>query len=694
MWALWKTEYMNFMKLRWALPGVLALGLSGSPLAAATWFSLGPYGGDARSFAVDPHDSGHIYLGTATGWIFDSHDGGKTWKRLSKVGRRDDLVLDHILIDPADAKHLTVAGWIIDHPDGGLYESRDGGLNWYSQAEMRGQSVRALAAAPSNPKIMVAGTLLGVYRTTDGGLHWRLISPAGSSEIHEVESIAIDPVDPDVIYAGTWHLPWKTTDGGKSWANIKQGIIDDSDVFSIIVDPSKHETVYASACSGIYKSTNAGAKFAKIQGIPSSARRTRKLTQDPTHLDTVFAGTTEGLYRTLTAGSTWERMTGSDVIVNDVLVDPKNANHVLLATDRAGVLASEDGGSSFQASNTGFSARQVTSFAYDPRHPSTVFVGVVNDKDAGGVFVSHNGGVTWRQQSAGLGGRDVFSLAALPDGSLLAGTNHGIFRLQGSEWTPSGLTVPLPAVGTAPVTSQTGPAKPGLQRAAHPVPHSKAVAKAPVKRVPLSPGSEPQPQMLDAAVWSMASTDSAVYAGTSQGLLRSAGDGSTWTHLAAPHQHESRYLAAYKDTVLSGNLRELAVSVDAGAHWKPLTLPQPLTQLTTVAVDEQSNLWCGGPEGVFYSGDRGTSWKNLQNLYLTFVSGVYFDPIAHRVLVTSSRSTVVFSAHIPDFKVTYWDSGWNLNFVRPAGDHLLGITMFDGTVVQPQMVESKMTGGQ
>ena len=44
---------------------------------------------------------------------------------------------------------------------------------------------------------------------------------------------------PDIVYAGTWHLPWKTTDGGKTWHNIKQGVIDDSDVFSIIIDPDK-----------------------------------------------------------------------------------------------------------------------------------------------------------------------------------------------------------------------------------------------------------------------------------------------------------------------------------------------------------------------------------------------------------------------------------------------------------------------
>ncbi len=75
---------------------------------------------------------------------------------------------------------------------------------------MHGQSVRSLAQARSNPRVLVAGTLRGVYRTEDGGRHWREISPPGSTEIHEVESLAIDPYDARTIYAGTWHLPWRT----------------------------------------------------------------------------------------------------------------------------------------------------------------------------------------------------------------------------------------------------------------------------------------------------------------------------------------------------------------------------------------------------------------------------------------------------------------------------------------------------
>ena len=405
------------------------------PLHASSWLPFGPDGGDARSFAADPHDHAHLYLGTLTGWIYESHDGGGSWKRLAWIGKRDDFALDNIVVDSSNSKHILVGAWVLGSADGGIYSTNDGGESWVSDQDMQGQSIRALSASPSNPKILVAGTLKGVYRSTDGGEHWQLISPAGSMELHEVESIAIDPADPQIIYAGTWHLPWKTIDGGAHWTSIKQGVIEDSDVFSIIVDPKNSQVVYASACSGIYKSEDGGGKFQKVQGIPSTARRTRVLMQDPKNLNIVFAGTTEGLFRTVDSGATWQRTTSPDVIINDVYVDPMNTNRMIMATDRGGVLASNDGGNSFSPSNRGFSAQQITSYVADVSRPATIYVGVVNDKELGGVFVSDNGGLSWTQKSAGLSGNDVFSLGQALNGTLLAGTGHGLYRLQGEVWS-------------------------------------------------------------------------------------------------------------------------------------------------------------------------------------------------------------------------------------------------------------------
>ena len=58
-----------------------------------------------------------------------------------------------------------------------------------------------------------------------------------------------------------------------------------------------------------------------------------------------------------------------------------------------------------------------------------MYVGVVNDREWGGVFYSRDGGRNWLQKSSGLQGRDVFSLKQSSNGSLVAGTNRGMFML-------------------------------------------------------------------------------------------------------------------------------------------------------------------------------------------------------------------------------------------------------------------------
>jgi photosystem II stability/assembly factor-like uncharacterized protein len=635
---------------------------------AATWLPFGPDGGDARTLTADPQDPSHLYLGAVNGWIYESRNGGREWTRLARVGDRDDLALDSIVIDQSDPRHILVGAWVLGSHDGGLYTSHDGGVTWTSDNDMKGQSIRALTAAPSNSKILVAGTLLGVYRSNDSGVHWKLISPEGSKELHEVESVAIDPVDPDIIYAGTWHLPWKTTDGGKSWKNIKDGIIDDSDVFSIIIDPVQPNQVYASACSGIYKSENKGEKFQKIQGIPSTARRTRVLMQDPKHLNIVFAGTTEGLFRSGDSGKTWLRTTGPEVIVNDVYVDPSNTNRVLLATDRGGVLASNDGGKSFLPSNGGFSSRQVVAYIQDFEHAATIYVGVVNDKSWGGVFVSHNGGLTWNQISAGLNGDDVYSLGQASDGTIVAGTSHGIYRLQGQVWSRvENVSFSAPRE-VPPSRGKAGPAR-----------RTAAVAARRVRS-----------DAFDGSINGIARTGDTLYAATSDGLLKSVTAGSNWTLVPGPARQSWQFVAAARSMVAVANLNSLALTTDSGRRWKSIPLPAAATQLAAVAVDGASGLWVGGREGIFYTENEGATWHTVSNLTVHDVSNLFYDAPSQRILVTANnRNTIVYAVHVPDKTVKYWNTGWPLRLARPVGDHLVGATLFDGIVVQPRMVASR-----
>src|SRR6267154_4783381 len=422
---------------------LIMLWLSAALAAEQPWQPVGPDGGNVRSLAIDPKDPDRIFLGTSAGKLYLSTDKGASWSRFARPSNSAEMVLDHIVIDPADPRNIFVAAWNAQLPssDGELYRSKDGGKKWEIVPDLHGKSLRALSFAASDPKTLVVGALDGIYRTRNGGHDWERISPENHAEIKNVESIAIDPLNPDVIYAGTWHLPWKTEDGGKTWHNIKKGVIDDSDVFSIVIDRAQPANLFISACSGIYRSESAGEMFRKIQGIPYSARRTRMLQMDPTDHNVVYAGTTEGLWKTTDAGATWKHMTGSNIIINDVLIDPRHPSHVLLATDRGGVLSSDDGGVTFTASNRGFTHRQAAALLVDRSNNAVLYAGVLNDKEFGGVFVSHDAGQTWKQTSDGLDGRDVFVLRQAADNSLVAGTDHGIFVLKTnlSRWVPRDL---------------------------------------------------------------------------------------------------------------------------------------------------------------------------------------------------------------------------------------------------------------
>src|SRR6202789_1317968 len=175
--------------LAWAFYSLLLLVLVPTLPAQAFWNAVGPAGGDARAFAAVPGQPTHLYLGTLDSWIYESLDEGAAWRRLAKLGPTDDLVLDSIIVDEANPATIYAAAWKLDQPGGGLWVSRDAGRNWKAVAGLEGQSIRAFAQAPSDPKILFAGTLEGVFRSVDAGSSWTLISPPGSTEIHEVESL-------------------------------------------------------------------------------------------------------------------------------------------------------------------------------------------------------------------------------------------------------------------------------------------------------------------------------------------------------------------------------------------------------------------------------------------------------------------------------------------------------------------------
>ncbi|MGA9060749.1 MAG: transcriptional regulator [Terracidiphilus sp.] len=621
-------------------------------------------------------------------------DEGASWHRLAKLSAEDGFVLDNIVVDSADPATIYVGAWK-NSDDGGLWISHDGGRNWSEPEPFKGQPVHALVQAPSDPRILFAGTLAGVFRSSDRGLTWTQISPPNSREIHEIESLAVDPANPDIVYAGTWHLPWKTTDGGKTWRNIKQGLIVDSDVFSIIVDPERTRVVYLSACSGIYKSENAGALFHKIQGIPSEARRTRSLMQDPENREVVYAGTTEGLYKTVNGGKTFKLMTDSDVIVNAVYVDPEDSNRVLLATDRGGVLASRDAGVTFTESNQGISERKVAALLVDRDNPGILYAGVVNDKNYGGVFRSTDGGAHWEQLGTGLDGRDVFALAQTKDGAVVAGTSHGIFVLDtsrgGDPQSSSDTEAPpladakaaLPADGPAAASSPDltwQPRNAIVNTIVKTITQTYHRTRVNVEKQVQAPIIE-----LESPVNTLDVSGDVWVAATSYGLLTSRDRGASWQ--GGPVMGEGDYLSVtvHGDTMAAARADGVVLSKDDGQSWWPMGLPTMLTRIHRVAFSPDGTLWLGAREGVYYTRDLGKTWMWIHRLPFRDVDDLSYDPTWKRVLVSSRSSDQVYAIDPKTLTWDFWRTGYAIVLIRAAGDRLVATSLDDGVLVGPQV---------
>lgn len=618
---------------------LLSIGLLAAWSFASDWRMIGPDGGNVRSLAYDPGDPSHILLGTSAGQLFASHDGGNSWQLFAHFRLNEDYVVDHIIFDPANPATIYVAGWgLFDDTEGGVFRSDDGGKTWRELPGVHGKSIRAIAMAPSDHNTLVVGALDGVFRSRDGGAIWQRMTPEhpeimeNHSSMKNFVSVAVDPQNPDLVYAGTRHLAWKTSDGGLNWHNINNGMLDDSDVFSIIVDPRTPSRVYASACSGIYRSDNGAELFHRVQGLPHSAIRTRVLKQDPTRSSIVYAGTTGGLWKTVDGGVKWSLVTTPDAIVNDVMIDPRNPDRVLVATDLRGVLASDDAFAHYAASNRGFSYRAVGDVLVDRKDPRRLYVGLTNDQDLGGVFISDDSGTSWRKCSRGLAERDILSLRQAENGVLFAGTNHGIFylaSLSGSWQRSTMIAAPVPESQAKPEAARTATARKQVSEA-----RAMSVAE-PVISVDNTP--RVRSLQLSKAAW---------FAATNEGLFVSVDNGKKWYRQPVDAQNNFTAVDSHEDgTVTLVSYKMAYLSKDWGKTWNSLTLPSYVTSIHSLNLMPDSSMWLGAHEGALHSQDDGRTWQYVQGgLPIDDVIKVEYDATSRCLLATTLHHHEAFES--------------------------------------------------
>jgi len=568
------------------------------------WVSVGPEGGDVRALARDPLRPERVYLGGAGGVLYRSETAGRSWERLTPGFPWRNQNLDELVVSPLGT--LLVGFWDVHAQGGGVAISLDRGATF--TLTLAGESVRALSLSPSDPNQVVAGSLNGVFASSDGGRSWRRITPPGHDELRNVESVAIDPRDPRIIYVGTWHLPWKTVDGGMNWRPVSRGMIEDSDVFTITLDRRNPDLVHATACSGIYSAPDGGDQWSRVRGLPFGSRRTRAFAQDLDRPGTFYAGTTEGLWVTLNDRKEWRPVTARDVVVNTIITLPGGS--VLAGTDGFGVLRSEDHGRTWTPSNQGFRERFVSRIVFD-RNPfaSRVLASVWGNRTHGGVFSAGSPDGVWSLLGEGLKGREVHSLA-IAGTRALAGTDQGLYALGPPDriWRMLPLTAPLrgraPRVNDlASLRGQTilAATSAGLFRSGDGgrAWNSMLTTHGDVSAVVLSPQGEVS------------------FAATSSGLHESLDEGRTWAATASPGVARVNALTIIPGStsiVLAATSAGLYRSTDHGRSWLLGARGLPSSDYTSLATTPDgaaifvSDFSWGG---VYRSLDLGVSWNRL-----------------------------------------------------------------------------------
>ena len=140
------------------------------------------------------------------------------------------------------------------------------------------------------------------------------------------------------------------------------------------------------------------------------------------------------------------------------------------------------------------------------------------------------------------------------------------------------------------------------------------------------------------------------------------------------------------DSVKAGAARSDGVvySLDAGKTWAPMQVPTMLTRIHRVALSPDGTLWLGAREGVYFTHDNGHSWLWIERLPFRDVDDLTWDTLSKRVIVSSRGSDQIYAIDPKTMTWKWWQTGYRINLVRTAGDHMVVASLYDGVLVEPK----------
>jgi len=463
-----------------------APGLWRSTDYGATWVT--PTTGLTDTVVTDlvfhPTDPMTVVLGTSSGNLFVSQDGGLSWAFAAKpvanaqtlaFGPGGDLwVSDCCFCVPQKTYRSTDSGFtsfteVLAAPLRGIgfaplswgaaysrtvyaagcwadaFVSSDGGDTWSDWGPETGGWGWGLAL-----DTQTAGTIYkssqqhSVYKTVDGGATWQVKNQGVTAMAPDaLATVQSHPATVFGIVDG-WGGVFRSTDGAASWQFLEMPHVD-ATPHSLLVDPDVPTRVYLGGNQAVHRSDDSGETWTvtgTLVAPPACTINVQMVSPDafaaaPGQPGALLAGTNVlcndfdlwagAIYTSGDAGVTWSQAAVSRPIsqVLDLVYDPVSPTVAFAATADTGMLRSTDGGASWQATGAGIAALdRVNSLTAEAQAPYRVLA-LTDGPNRDGLYATADHGETWTQVLYFLFGDQVLWVPETPP-ALYAATKYGL----------------------------------------------------------------------------------------------------------------------------------------------------------------------------------------------------------------------------------------------------------------------------
>lgn len=345
--------------------------------------------------------------------VFKSTDNGKHWDYL---GLPESHHIGKILLDPNDDNtawvavlgHLYSSNW-----ERGVYKTGDGGKTWKQSLYIDANTGAVeMEINPQNPKELYvamwyrtrttsnleeSGKTSGLFKSVDGGEHWKLLSTPGSGlpsgETVGRMGIAVYPKNPSIVYVIVDNQSLKPDTAKKDTSKYSYKDFKDLDVnLFLALDNKKLDTFFRG--NGLARRYSAKG----VKDLVASGKLKPTVLYDYFNINTGFEANPVGseIYRSNDGGTTWKRTHEKDLPLystygyyfGKIYVSPMNSDKVFIFG--VPLQMSRDGGKTFEDIDGDNVHGDHHALWIDPKKDSHIIDG--ND---GGINITYDNGEHW-----------------------------------------------------------------------------------------------------------------------------------------------------------------------------------------------------------------------------------------------------------------------------------------------------------